>query len=74
MVSFVRSSSGDWGIEISGGTGPNLMQQEHWRMGPIRGIGAHRTWLPRVSVNRLHGITGLDELDPALYQRLARGD
>jgi hypothetical protein len=26
-------------------------QQEHWRMGPgARGFGAHRTWLPWVSV------------------------
>ena len=49
-------------------------QQEHWRMGPIRGIGAHRTWLPWVSVNHMHGITGLEELDPALYKRLAKGD
>jgi len=49
-------------------------QQEHWRMGPgVRGIGAHRTWLPWVSVNHLHGITGLEEFDQALYQRLAKG-
>jgi hypothetical protein len=49
-------------------------QQEHWRMGPgVRGIGAHRTWLPWISVNHLHGITGLEEFDPALYQRLAKG-
>ena len=50
-------------------------QQEHWRMGPgVRGIGAHRTWLPWVSVNHLHGITGLEELDPSLYERLAHGN
>ncbi len=49
-------------------------QQEHWHMGPIRGIGAHRTWLPWISVNHLHGIIGLEQLDPALYQRLAKGD
>ena len=49
-------------------------QQEHWRMGPIRGIGAHRTWLPWISVNHLHGITGLEEFDPALYQQLAKGN
>jgi hypothetical protein len=50
-------------------------QQEHWRMGPgVRGIGAHRTWLPWISVNHLHGITGLEEFDPALYQRLAKGN
>ena len=50
-------------------------QQEHWRMGPgARGIGAHRTWLPWISVNHLHGITGLQDFDPALYQRLAKGN
>jgi hypothetical protein len=50
-------------------------QQEHWRMGPNnRGVGIHRSWLPWVSVNHLHGITGLEEFDPALYQRLAKGD
>ncbi len=50
-------------------------QQEHWRMGPgARGIGAHRTWLPWISVNHLHGITGLEELDQALYRRLAKGE
>lgn len=49
-------------------------QQEHWRMGPgIRGIGAHRTWLPWVSVNHLHSITGIEELDPTLYRQLANG-
>lgn len=50
-------------------------QQEHWRMGPgARGIGAHRTWLPWISVNHLHGITGLEEFEKALYQRLAKGN
>jgi hypothetical protein len=49
-------------------------QQEHWGMSSTRGFGTHRSWLPWVSVNHLHGITGLEELDPALYQRLAKGD
>ena len=50
-------------------------QQEHWRMGPgARGIGAHRTWLPWISVNHLHGITGLEEFDKALFQQLAKGN
>jgi hypothetical protein len=50
-------------------------QQEHWSMGPnSRGFGVHRSWLPWVSVNHLHGITKLEELDPALYRRLAKGD
>ena len=40
----------------------------------VRGIGAHRTWLPWVSVNHLHCITGLEEFDPALYYRLAKGN
>lgn len=45
-------------------------QQEHWHMGPIRGIGAHRTWLPWISVNHLHGITGLEAFDPTAYKYL----
>jgi hypothetical protein len=50
-------------------------QQEHWNMGPGRkGMGAHRNWLPWVSINHLHSITGLEELDKALYQQLAKGD
>jgi hypothetical protein len=49
-------------------------QQEHWGMSSNRGFGTHRSWLPWVSVNHLHGITGLEELDPALYQRLAKGN
>lgn len=50
-------------------------QQEHWRMGPqVRGIGAHRTWLPWISVNHLHSIMGLEELDPVLYQKVAKGN
>jgi hypothetical protein len=49
--------------------------QEHWNMGPGRkGMDAHRNWLVWVSVNHLHGITGLENLDAALYQRLAKGD
>jgi len=49
-------------------------QQEHWGMAMNRGFGTHRSWLPWVSVNHLHSITGLEELDPALYQRLAKAD
>ena len=49
-------------------------QQEHWGMSTNRGFGTHRSWLPWVSVNHLHGITGLQELDPALYRRLASGN
>jgi len=46
--------------------------QEHFRMGPgIRGMGAHRNWLVWVSVNHLHGITGLEEFDQTLYQQLS---
>jgi hypothetical protein len=48
-------------------------QQEHWRMGPVRGIGAHRTWLPWISINHLHGIMGLEEFDPVLYKQLSNG-
>ena len=32
------------------------------------------TWLPWISVNHLHGITGLEELDRVLFQRLAKGN
>ena len=52
-------------------------QQEGWRMGPGgpgRGVGGHRFWLPWISANHLHSITGLDELDPSLYQKLSKGD
>lgn len=45
-------------------------QQEHWQMGPHRGYGGHRSWLPWVSVNHLHGITGLEEFDLELYKQL----
>jgi len=50
-------------------------QQEHWRMGGrgTRGLGAHRTWLPWISVNHLHGLTGLEDFDEDLYQRLSKG-
>ena len=46
-------------------------QQENWSMGRNRGNGSHRSWLPWVSVNHLHGITGLEEFDPALFQQLS---
>lgn len=49
-------------------------QQEHWRMGPGgpgRGVGGHRFWLPWVTTNHLHGITGLEELDPVLFRELS---
>ena len=49
-------------------------QQEHWGMAMNRGFGTHRSWLPWVSVNHLHSITGLEEFDPALYQRLVKGN
>jgi hypothetical protein len=49
-------------------------QQEHWHMGSVRGVGAHRTWLPWISVNHIHGIVGLEEFDKDIYQRLAKGN
>jgi len=49
-------------------------QQEHWGMAMNRGFGTHRSWLPWVSVNHLHSITGLEEFDSALYQRLVEGN
>ncbi len=48
-------------------------QQEHWRLGPGRlgrGVGGHRFWLPWISANHLAGITGLEEYDPALFQKM----
>ena len=49
-------------------------QQENWSMGRNRGNGSHRSWLPWVSVNHLHGITGLEEFDRDLYQQLINGN
>ncbi len=72
-VAFVRAGEGEWGIEIAGGSAPRLVQQEGWRMGPGgpgRGVGGHRFWLPWISANRLYGITGLEEYDPALFRKL----
>lgn len=48
-------------------------QQENWSMGRNRGNGSHRSWLPWVSVNHLHGITGLEEFDRQLFQQLSEG-
>jgi hypothetical protein len=48
-------------------------QQEGWHMGPGgpgRGVGGHRFWLPWISANHLHSITGLEELDADLYRQL----
>ena len=49
-------------------------QQENWSMGRNRGNGSHRSWLPWVSVNHLHGITGLEEFDQELFQQLSKGN
>lgn len=50
-------------------------QQENWGMGPgRRGFGSHRSWLPWISVNHLHSITGLEQSAPAVYQQVVRGD
>jgi hypothetical protein len=49
-------------------------QQEAWSLGPNRGYGGHRSWLPWVSDVHLHGITALEQFDPALYQKLAKGE
>jgi hypothetical protein len=49
-------------------------QQEGFRMGPGgagRGTSGHRFWLPWISANHLYSITGLEEYDPALFQRLS---
>ena len=49
-------------------------QQENWSMGRNRGYGSHRSWLPWISVNHLHGITGIEEFDKDLYQKLSKGN
>ncbi|MGA8264310.1 MAG: hypothetical protein WB779_07710, partial [Ignavibacteriaceae bacterium] len=52
-------------------------QQEHWSMGPSwygRGVGSHRFWLPWVTSNHLYSITGLEEVDPALFKKLSKGN
>jgi hypothetical protein len=50
-------------------------EQEHWKMGPnTRGYGGHRAWLPWMSTNHLHGITGVEEFDKAIYEKLAKGN
>lgn len=52
-------------------------QQEGWRMGPGgpgRGVGGHRFWLPWISANHLHSITGLEEIDSTLYKKLIGND
>ena len=52
-------------------------QQEHWGMGPNRygrGVGSHRFWLPWVTSNHLYSISGLEELDPALFKKLSKGN
>ena len=45
-----------------------------WSMGPRRGYGGHRSWLPWVSVNHLHGITGFEEFDYELFKQVANGN
>jgi hypothetical protein len=52
-------------------------QQEGWRMGPGgpgRGVGGHRFWLPWISANHLHSITGLEEVDHNLFRQLSTGN
>lgn len=46
---------------------------EHFHTGPsARGLEAHRNSVRWVSVNHLHGITGLEQLDAALFQQLTK--
>jgi len=80
---FHSLHGGLWGhrkamLELPGRTYPLLgpgWQQEHRRMGPgARGIGAHRTRLPSISVNHLLGIAGLENFDRALCLQLAKGN
>ena len=74
---FDSLHGGLW-LELPGRTRDLLgrgWQQEHRRMGPgARGIGAHRTRLPWISVNHLLGITGSESFDRALHLQLAMGN
>ncbi|MBB5716834.1 AGE family epimerase/isomerase [Sphingomonas aerophila] len=52
-------------------------QQENFGLGPGgrgRGVGAHRFWLPWVSANHLHGITGLEDLGVETFREVALND
>lgn len=52
-------------------------QQEHWGFGPGRfgrGVGSHQFWLPWVTANHLHSIIGSQDLGPALYGQLTKGN
>ena len=49
-------------------------QQEGWRLGPGgvgRGGSGHRFWLPWITANHLYSITGLEEVDAALFKELS---
>jgi hypothetical protein len=49
-------------------------QQENFRLGPGprgRGVGSHRLWLPWVTANHLHGITGLETYSPLLFREIS---
>ncbi len=49
-------------------------QQENFRLGPGprgRGVGSHRLWLPWVTANHLHGITGLEAYSPKLFRAIS---
>lgn len=47
-------------------------QQEHWLLGPQRGIGGHGGWLGWVTANHLYSITGLEEFDPELFAAMCK--
>lgn len=49
-------------------------QQENFDLSLRRGYGGHRAWLPWVSVHHLWSIIGTEQLDPALYRRIAGSD
>jgi hypothetical protein len=46
-------------------------QQEHYSLGPRRGVGRCYHWLPWVSTSQLNGIFGLMDFDKELYKELA---
>ncbi len=45
-------------------------QQEHWSIGPSRGLGMHRGWLAWVTCSNIQGILELEDFDTDLYQKM----
>jgi len=44
--------------------------QEHFSMGPVRGVGLNRNWNPWLASSQLNGMLELEELDKELYNKM----